>query len=264
MSQISNAKSLFNPAYDILALDFDGVIVDSIAECLVVGHNAFQSAIGRSEKINDLSQLPNEIQQESRRLRNFIRHGEDYVYIFKAIADNFPIHNQADFDDYLEKNVDVKEKFRTQFYLERARFLREEPLRWLALNPFYEGMADFLKNFSPPEHLYLITTKKLEYVQVILDTAGIPLQRKNLFAANSQKGKPEIIADLLQKIGLSPGNFCFVDDQVDTLIRLKHLKIRLFVAGWGYTNQEQIRQAETEGIPTLTLNEFYQLFSRSD
>ncbi|HPC36231.1 MAG TPA: hypothetical protein PLO79_06360 [Candidatus Marinimicrobia bacterium] len=264
MSQISKNTSLFNPANDILALDCDGVIVDSIAECLVVGYNAFNSAIGCSERINDLSQLPSEIQQESRRLRNFIRHGEDYVYIFKAIADNFPIHNQADFDDYLEKNRDVKEEFRTQFYLERARFLREEPLRWLALNPFYDGMADFLRNFSPPERLYIITTKKLEYVQVILNTAGIPFQLRNLFAANSQKGKPEIIADLLQKIGLSPGNFYFVDDQVDTLIKLKPLKIRLFVAGWGYTSPEQIHQAEIEGIPTLTLNEFYQLFSVQD
>ena len=218
MSQISNAKSLFNPAYDILALDFDGVIVDSIAEWLVVGHNAFQSAIGRSEKINDLSQLPREIQQESRRLRNFIRHGEDYVYIFKAIADNFPIHNQADFDDYLEKNVDVKEKFRTQFYLERARFLREEPLRWLALNPFYDGMADFLKNFSPPEHLYIITTKKLEYVQVILDTAGIPLQRKNLFAANSQKGKPEIIVKSQDQISINSTTTSATNKNPDELI----------------------------------------------
>ena len=54
---------MFNPDADFLALDFDGVIVDSIGECLVMGHNAYGkytrsgAQIRRLEEMNESSRL---------------------------------------------------------------------------------------------------------------------------------------------------------------------------------------------------------------
>ncbi|MDD5061875.1 MAG: HAD family hydrolase, partial [Candidatus Marinimicrobia bacterium] len=207
-----------------------------------------------------LDQMSISIQKESRRLRNFIRHGEDYVYIFQAIIEKYPISEQANFDRFIEKNIQYQREFRSQFYRERSRFLLEEPALWLSLNPFYEGMSDFIKKFQPARPSYIITTKKLEYVKAILAHAGIILPEENLFAADSSRGKPEIIVDLLEKTKLRPNNFFFIDDQVDTLLKLQKLNIRLFLASWGYTNKQQIRQAKKVGIPVFTLSEFYQRF----
>ncbi|MFA5728727.1 MAG: HAD family hydrolase [Candidatus Neomarinimicrobiota bacterium] len=261
MSRISQANPLFNPATDILALDFDGVVVDSIAECLIVGYNAYQNAIGRVKRITGLDQMSISIQKESRRLRNFIRHGEDYVYIFQIITEKYLTRDQTDFDRFVDKNIQNKEEFRMQFYRERSRFLQEEPALWLSLNSFYKGMSDFLKNYKLADRLYIITTKKLEYVKAILAHAGIILPEENLFAADSSRGKPEIIADLLEKTKLRPNNFFFIDDQVDTLLKLQTLNVRLFLASWGYTNKQQIRQAKASGIQPLTLSEFFQIFN---
>jgi phosphoglycolate phosphatase-like HAD superfamily hydrolase len=251
---------IFNPTRDFLGLDFDGVIADSIAECLVVGHNAYQNATDQPRPIPDLGELPVAVQQESRRLRNFIRHGEDYVYIFQSISEKQTIHNQSDFDRFVETNHNFRGIYREAFYTERSRFLQKEPERWLSLNPLYTGMAAFLRNFQPVERLYIITTKKLEYVKAILTQAGIILPEENLYAADSSRGKPEIIADLLYKTKLRPNNFFFIDDQVDTLLKLQKLNIRLFLASWGYTNEQQIFQAKKVDIPVLTLSEFYQQF----
>jgi len=261
MSKIYQTTSLFNLSTDILALDFDGVLVDSIAECLIVGYNAYRNAIGRPQGISDLGQLPVAVQQESRRLRNFIRHGEDYVYIFQIIAEKYPTIDQADFDRFIEKNIHYQREFRSHFYRERSRFLHEEPTRWLSLNPFYEGMSDFMKKFQPAKRLYIITTKKLEYVKVVLTHAGINLPEENLFATDSGRGKPEIIADLLDKTKLPPNNFFFIDDQVDTLLKLQKLNIRLFLASWGYTNKQQINQVKKSAILVITLTEFFQMFN---
>jgi len=236
------------------------VVVDSIAECLIVGYNAYQNAIGRVKRITGLDQMSISIQKESRRLRNFIRHGEDYVYIFQIITEKYLTRDQTDFDRFVDKNIQNKEEFRMQFYRERSRFLQEEPALWLSLNSFYKGMSDFLKNYKLADRLYIITTKKLEYVKAILAHAGIILPEENLFAADSSRGKPEIIADLLEKTDLSPNNFFFIDDQVDTLLKLQTLNVRLFLASWGYTNKQQIRQAKKVGIPVFTLSEFYQRF----
>jgi hypothetical protein len=118
---------IFNPTRDILGHDFDGVIADSIAECLVVGHNAYQNATDQPRPIPDLGELPVAVQQESRRLRNFIRHGEDYVYIFQSITAKQTIHDQSDFDRFVETNHNFRGIYREAFYNERSRFLREEP-----------------------------------------------------------------------------------------------------------------------------------------
>lgn len=249
----------FNPAAGLLGLDFDGVIADSIAECLTVGYNAYRIVSGQPERIADLGQLPKTIQRESRRRRNYIRHGEDYVYIFRGISENRIIRNQNDFDRFLDDNQPCRDEYRAAFYAERSRFLREEPERWLALNPLYPGMAGFLQNFRPVKRLYIITTKKTEYVQAILNHAGITIAAENLLAADSRRSKSAIIGDILQKTGISPENFHFIDDQVDTLLKLQPLNIHLFLASWGYTNARQIAQAKAAGIQPLTLGEFFHL-----
>jgi len=77
--------------YNCLALDFDGVIVDSIQECLVVGYNAFIEYTGKGSKILDLSSLDHDDMAKCHRLRNFIRSGEDYVYIQLAISEGVDI-----------------------------------------------------------------------------------------------------------------------------------------------------------------------------
>ena len=45
--QSGNSFAMFRPQSHILALDFDGVIVDSIEECLIIGHNAYSRHTGR-------------------------------------------------------------------------------------------------------------------------------------------------------------------------------------------------------------------------
>ena len=72
---------MFNLESDFLALDFDGVIADSIGECLVIGHNAYVKFTQAGQQICRLEELNKTHKDECRRLRNFIRSGEDYVYI---------------------------------------------------------------------------------------------------------------------------------------------------------------------------------------
>gem|GEM_PF-330603 len=256
-SKWSSDAPRFDSATDYLGLDFDGVIADSIAECLTVGFNAYRIVNRHIERIAELSQLPAAIQRQSRRLRNYIRHGEDYVYIFRIINENRAIRNQSDFDRFIEHNRSCRDEYRSAFYAERSRFLREEPERWLALNPLYPGMAGFLQNFRPAKRLYIITTKKTEYVQTILDHAGITVATENLLAADSRRSKSDIIGEILQTTKISPENFHFIDDQVDTLLKLQPLNIHLFLARWGYTNARQIAQAKAAGIQPLTLGEFF-------
>ena len=249
-----------NPQTDILALDFDGVVVDSIEECLVVGYNALAIQQGRNERIQRLDELPPETVKEARRIRNFIRHGQDYVFIHLGLQEGAKIQNQQDFDCFLEENKTLNADFRRQFYTERARFINEEPDVWLALNPFYPGMQEFLEDFQSKERLYIITTKLKENVQALINTRNINFLSDNILSADQKLSKPQIIARLLSVNRLKPMLFHFIDDQVDTLIKCKSTGVNLYLARWGYNNDNQRAIAQSEELRVLALNEFLRQF----
>ena len=250
----------FNPEKDILALDFDGVIVNSIEECLVVGYNSLQKHLGLSGFINRLNGLNKEKVSASKQMRNFIRHSEDYVYIFYALLKGAGIRKQSEFDNFLKQHVDLQDVFREVFYQERSQFLETDTAHWLELNPLYPGMGDFIRTYRYPERLVIITTKRAEFVEVTLAATGIRFPAANLFSADQGRSKSVLIAELLSSRAIQPPELHFIDDQVDTLITAKPLGVNLYLARWGYTNKEQIRLAEQEKIPVLSRNEFFNHF----
>jgi len=252
--------SNFNPEKDILALDFDGVIVNSIEECLVVGHNSLRKHLGQSGLIKRLNELEKEQVLASRRMRNFIRHSEDYVFIFYALLKGASIRNQSEFDSFLKQHAGLKDTFHENFYRERSRLLETERQRWLELNPLYPGMGDFIRTYHYPERLVIITTKKAEFVAVTLAAAGIEFPTGNLFSADQGLSKTVLISEILKGWSVQPLELHFVDDQVDTLIKAKPLGVNLYLARWGYTNAEQIRLAEREEIAVLSRVDFFRHF----
>ena len=67
----------FNEA--ILALDFDGVICNSIDECLITSYNAFYKM-----EINNISDIPDDIKSFFYTYRYYVRPAREYYLIHKA------------------------------------------------------------------------------------------------------------------------------------------------------------------------------------
>jgi phosphoglycolate phosphatase-like HAD superfamily hydrolase len=252
---------MFNPGGNYLALDFDGVIANSIGECLIVGHNAFVEFSGKGQKKSLLEEIKKEQITQFKKMRNYIRSGEDYVYIFFAMKENEAINNQEDFDTFTTKHKNLRSEFFTTFYKERDILLSEKKELWLKLNPLYPGMKEFLIQYTHKDQLLIITTKKLAYAAQILSANGISFQENNMFHSNKEKNKRMIIAELLDQHQIPAGHFHFIDDQVDTLLKVHDLGINCYLAEWGYNNQEQINRAKTDNIIVQTLEEFITHFS---
>jgi phosphoglycolate phosphatase-like HAD superfamily hydrolase len=252
-------RIVINRESNYLALDFDGVIADSIGECLVVAHNAFVE-FGGGPPVLKLSEIDPDHVAESRRLRNFIRYGEDYVYISLAIHKGTPIHNQDDFDTFTDEHESLRQDFLTGFYRERERFLDQHRSGWLELNPLYEGLEDFLLHYQPRDHLFIITTKRINFVQEILLAHGIQLRGANLFHAHGARSKRTIISELLGEKTIPLERFHFIDDQVDTLLKVVDTGIHTYLAEWGYNNPDQVRRAAGTAINVLSRERFLEAF----
>ncbi|MDZ7371580.1 MAG: hypothetical protein ONB12_10470 [candidate division KSB1 bacterium] len=248
----------FDPSREILALDMDGVIIDSIRECLFNAYNAYADYCG-DRHVPDEAALSADWLKEARRLRNFIRQGEDYVYIAHAIHQNAAIENQQAFDAFTEQWRDLRQRFFDLIYHRRLEFSRETPHLWGELNPLYPGIHEFLTTYPHKENLYIITSKRLTFVEKILQAHRIVLPQENIFDT-SAASKGEIIKRLLHERACDARAFHFVDDQVDTLLKIKPLGINLYLAGWGYNNQDQKKKAQNNNIPVLDLSEFYRRF----
>lgn len=243
----------------VLALDFDGVIVDSIKECLVSGFNAYANFINKSN-IDRYDELDPHWATEARRLRNYIRNGEDYVYIAHALENNIKVDGQQDFDDFLTEHASLRYTFFDHMVNQRLAFSAAKPELWAALNPLYDGMRDFLINVPDKENLYIITTKKLVFVHKILDANHISLIENNIYDTSSGATKRQIIEEIVQSRNIEPSQFYFVDDQVDTLIKVKPSGVNVLFASWGYNTPAQADVARLNDIPVLTLEDFLSQF----
>ncbi len=244
-----------------LGLDFDGVIVDSIAECLVLGNNAFVEFSGTGKKVIALEDFEPQSLSEARRLRNYIRSGEDYVYINLALRERADIHGQEDFDAFKQQHARLQSDFFRLFYSEREKLSTAQRALWLSLLPLYDGVRDFLAAYRNKKNLYIISTRKAEYMAQILSGNGIQLDSSHLFFADEKRNKRATISELLQKNAVTPDRFYFVDDQVDNLLKTAPVGINCVMAEWGYHSAEQLAAAEKEGFRVLTLPEFLTEFS---
>jgi len=247
---------MFNIDSDFLALDFDGVIADSIGECLVIGYNTYVKYTQAGQPICSLEELDETRIAESKRLRNFIRSGEDYVYINLAIDDKARIRNQQEYDSFVNKHLNLKGTFYDLFYRERESFSTTKEKSWIELNPLYKGIKQFLTQYHSKEKLFIITTKKIKYALKILTGNDIHLKEENCFCASGRDTKLKIINKLLARNNISSDNFYYIDDQVDTLIEVKLSGVHCLLAEWGYTTPHQILRAESENIPGIQLNDF--------
>ena len=253
---------MFRPQSHILALDFDGVIVDSIEECLIVGHNAFVRHTGTGRAIARLSAMAPGSAIESKRLRNYIRYGEDYVFIFYALDMGQAIQTQSDFDEFTENKRHLRSVFRDLFYKERERFFSHQRGIWLSLNPLYLKMDAFFAQYEPKSRLFIITTKQTRYVHPILESHGIRLTESHVLHATEDKSKRDHLMEIMDLYSVGPSRMHFVDDQVDTLLNVREATFHCYLAEWGYTNSEQIMLAKRKQISVLDLGAFYDWFSK--
>lgn len=242
----------------ILALDFDGVICDSIHECLVVSHNAFMAYSGHRHQITNPDALETAQVQRFTALRHFIRTGEDYLFIHMAMQQGVDIQSQEAFDHFTLPHATNRSTFRACFYEARTRLFENHHAQWLRLNPLYPGVREALLKTPHLERILIISTKRDDFIKAILQGHGISFPAGQIFYASAGQTKREIIDQWLYTHHRPLHQFHFIDDQIDTLLTLQSLGVHCTLAGWGYNALPQRILASEHGIQVFSLETFLQ------
>jgi phosphoglycolate phosphatase-like HAD superfamily hydrolase len=259
----------------VLAIDYDGVIVDSVLDSLFVSHNAYLELVGSSNKkvfsgerltFQNWTKIQKKYDQEIqyyRSLRPFIRGATDYGLIQKLLEEKRYLRNQQEFDYYRNTVQFEFQKFHQLFYQERKRLQEKSFEGWLKLEPAYQEVVRGINHFvQEGVKVVVATSNRREYIARAFhpNYYNIPIKEEDILDVSMGEDKSNQMKYINKYYGVQCDEIYFVDDQLTHLEQTRGLGIHVFLAGWSYATLQQKEKAVLEGIPIIEFEEdFYSM-----
>ena len=246
----------------IIALDFDGVICDSVVEMALSGYQAAHRFWPET-----MAESPgNEFVETFTRLRPVIKTGFESILLAKLIQDQREEREiLTGFNDLairLQNQYALNpEKLKSVFARVRDHWIEFKHQEWLDIHQFYPGIIKTLIAFIANQYrLFIITTKEKRFARQLLDSQNININADCYFGLKDGR-KTDVLADLVHRSEHKESEFYFVEDRLKTLEEVcsrDELKdVQLYLASWGYNTEAQRRKVESsQRINLLDLEQF--------
>lgn len=241
---------------DLFALDFDGVICDSARETALSAWFA-----GRVFWPEWQEQDPTDACLDRFvRLRPYLETGYQAVLMMRMITDGCP---DRIFRDDLEATCErlIKElktskaELVQRFGEARDTWMARDLNDWLAANRPFPGTVEAVRAAMARHPVYILTTKQERFAQALLAAWGLAFPADRLFGLEAGRSKEKLLAELSVQHAGEPVRIHFVEDRVETLLRVAGDErldaVRLYYAEWGYGTPEQLAQAQAHSRITV-------------
>ena len=252
----------------LLALDFDGVICDTVREGC---RSAWQ--VCREFLPLDGDVPPPELASLFVRLRPVVEHGWEFPVLVLSILDGIPeatiweAFQTTCRERVLEKYRVTPRQLAARFDAVRDRAIAKSLDDWLADQGLYPGMAARLRAvLAGGITLYVITTKEGRFAHTLLETHGVTMPLDRVWGKEQARPKPELLRILAETHGLAYRDIWFVEDRLKTLQAVAReaplADVGLYLALWGYvmpTDRDKVA-ADPRMVP-ISLEQFCQDFS---
>lgn len=246
----------------LLALDFDGVIIDGLVEYFQVSWRTYREIWQPAQ-----NQPPVGLEQRFYPLRAVIETGWEMPVLIRALM--LEKSDQEILDNWgkVIEEILTQEKIDKKQVGERLDGLRDEWIcddldGWLGLHRFYPGVVEKITaTLQTNTKLYIITTKEGRFVEQLLQRSGVKLGKEFIFGKENKRPKYEILRELVKTYGLDANGVWFVEDRLKTLELVQQqpdLKdLQLYLADWGYNTQaERLAAQENPRIKLINLSQF--------
>jgi phosphoglycolate phosphatase-like HAD superfamily hydrolase len=238
----------------LLLLDFDGVIVNSIDECLLTSYNAFQQFENTGVSLtNDLSNIPLLNQKYFISNRSFVKPAAEYYLLHSAFKKNIEIINIESYNDLLMFHKDKLLDYQDVFFNERNRLRLINKKKWLRLHSVYNNLEEGWGTLSQIFNIFIVSNKDKNSIILLMDYFKLPINENRIFGAENGNDKSIIIEDIISKTSINPEYIYFIDDIIDNLKSVKYLNIKLYHAMWGYGNTEENNDSIIEEIYSMDM-----------
>jgi phosphoglycolate phosphatase-like HAD superfamily hydrolase len=247
-----------------LALDFDGVLCDSVAETAAT---AWRAGAGLWSDMTG-PMPPAALLAGYRRARPVVETGYEAILVMRLLLDGLDSDEliagyRGLADQAMRRSGRDVDGLKALFSATRDRWLTEDPDEWVSLSPFYPGVVDWLRGLAPDAHCCIVTTKEGRFVERLLAGNGIAPPPGGVYGLEQGRPKEAVLLELIAARGGE--TVCFVEDRLATLERclarpdLSPLAPRL--AGWGYNTEADRQRAGRLGIPVWGPDDLFAFYS---
>jgi phosphoglycolate phosphatase-like HAD superfamily hydrolase len=217
----------------VICLDFDGVLCDSIHECLIVAYSVFYN-----QSVDSLDDIPEDIKRYFYQYRYLVAPATDYSIIFEAFEKNIASLNRQRFNE-LRMSFKASTDFGQKFFDYRNQLRLNLPV-WLSLHKLFPESESVKSNRFPKFNV--MTTKDRRSVEMLSSTLGFADKISNIYSKEVSVDKNIQFSIFLQKENIDPEEtpVIFVDDNIEHLQGIKDARLQLFHASWGYHDRLEI------------------------
>ena len=254
----------------VLALDFDGVVCDSVRECFATALAAYDALVPDSPLISrirgrrgegrwhalDLMDDPVAISFEN--MVPLGNRAEDFGVSLRAAEGFLELTDQGAYDTfYATVDPGWLAAYHEAFYEQRAAACAFDMHGWLDLHAPYPAFVELLQRRSPEVILALATAKDRRSAEVLLDHLGLG----GLFAPecvlDKRTGvtKTAHLSALKDRLGVEFDEITFVDDKVNHLQTVAPLGVRPVLAGWGFNTPREHALAQQHDIAIANIDD---------
>ena len=243
----------------ILALDFDGVICDGMAEYWQTAWRTYTQVW----QLDRLEPSPG-VAEKFRELRPLIEVGWEMPVLIRALSLGISTERmqsswQKIRDRILADGRLSGVKVSQQLDSVRDSWIQQDPASWLRLHQFYPGVIDMLKELpSRKIQPIIITTKESRFVTQLLQEQGIELASEFIWGKELKRSKIDSLKQILDRGVKKSPTVWFVEDRLSTLAKIATQpeleSVKLYLAEWGYnTVAEREAALQQSRIQTLAL-----------
>ncbi|MEN9222997.1 MAG: gas vesicle protein GvpJ [Thermostichus sp. BF3_bins_97] len=232
----------------ILALDFDGVICDGLAEYFVSSCRVCQQVWGLADPQLD------PLRPAFDRLRPLIETGWEMPLLVWGLHQGIPEPDlRQDWPtqrQQLLEQAGIPSKSLAQTLDQvRDEWMASDLQGWLACHRFYPGIAPWLRQLraAGDPRLVILSTKEGRFIEQLLRGEGIQLPRHHILGKEVRAPKAATLQRLLTAAQLPAADLWFVEDRIQTLHQVLAVpeleEALLFLASWGYNLPEEREEA---------------------
>lgn len=217
--QIKNSKKYF------LLLDFDGVICDTLNECLETSYEAYK---------HFNSNLPSFPKKKWRKAfianRKLVRPPKNFYPLWHLITKGkLKTRSIKSFEDISRRIKNIN--FCKKFFKIRKNKIKNFPLLFKKNNPLYPSVLSSWGKLESKALIFIISTKDNYSIKKIMSMHH--LKAKKIFA-NIEGSKINAINKIIKTHKISKKNIFFVDDNASHLRDVQKIGVNLILAKWGY------------------------------
>ena len=240
----------------LLITDFDGVLCDSVWECLLAAYNMYNRLENPvHQRVTSLSEIPEDLSMEFGQMRPYLHGAEDFLPIFKAALSKEKVNSAADLNRFRDADKQLIEESKELFYTERDFLIKNEKNLWFTLNPLFPEIAESFAQLHPFNNVYILTTKRGRDVEEILRYNNIEFPQENIRSVETPMKIPTL-KEISRRRGIKLQEMIYIEDQISFLPPALAAGCRVYLANWGYVSDEQRKIAADHSIPVIEKTEF--------